>query len=102
MPTKTKRPVSGRKAALICLFVCSCAYAVLLSTRRGKQWADEQTWATVVGGVYLTLGLLAVEDKAAASKALVYFSVSGIPMIVRSLWLQLQTINAINDHLLKK
>jgi hypothetical protein len=36
--------------ALAGLFFSSALYALALSTRTGKRWAQEQTWATVAAG----------------------------------------------------
>lgn len=83
-------PQIDRKLILFGLFGFSTAYAFLLSTKQGKRWADDQTWATVVGGVGLTTGFMALEDKKAANTAFLYFFVAGIPIIFRSLWLQLE------------
>ena len=60
-------------------------YAVLLSTRRGVQFTDRHTWATVVMGCGLVIGFLAGEDRQAAMKALRLFVLAGAPMIARSL-----------------
>ena len=85
----TNRPTIDRKLTLFGLFGFSTAYAFLLSTRRGKLWADEQTWATVVGGVGLTTAFIAAEDRKAAYLTFLYFFVAGIPIVFRSLWIQL-------------
>jgi hypothetical protein len=84
------QPQIDRKLTLFGLFGFSTAYCFLLSTKRGKRWADEQTWATVFGGVALTTAFMAIEDRKAAYMALVYFFVSGIPIVFRSLWIQLE------------
>lgn len=67
------------------LFVSSVLYALALNTQFGRRWAEKQTWTTVVAGVALTTGWLAAEDPQAAKRMLLYFAVSGLPMIVRSL-----------------
>lgn len=87
-------PHIDRKLTLFGLFGFSTAYAFLLSTKHGKRWADNQTWATVVAGVGLTTGFVALEDRKAANLMLIYFFVAGIPIIFRSLWLQLEKWDA--------
>jgi hypothetical protein len=66
------------------------AYAMALNTKQGKRFADRQTWSTVVAGVMLTTGWMALESKRTAWLNFIYFFVAGIPIIVRSLWLQLE------------
>lgn len=83
-----------RKLTLFGLFGFSTAYAFLLSTKTGKRWADDQTWATVVGGVGLTTVFVALEDRKAAHLMLTYFFVAGIPIVFRSLWIQLEKWDA--------
>jgi hypothetical protein len=80
--------------ALAGLAASSTAYALLLNTRTGRRFADDQTWSTVVAGVMLTTGWLAVEDRRAAWLNFVYFFVAGIPVIIRSLWLQIERHDA--------
>lgn len=72
---------------LVGLSVSSTLYALLLSTPFGRRWTERQTWTTVVLGVALTLAWLLAEDPKAARRTLVYFVVSGLPIIVRSLLL---------------
>lgn len=91
-------PQIDRNLVLAGLFGFSTAYALLLSTRVGKRWADNQTWATVVAGVGLTTGFAALEDRKAAHLMFVYFLVAGIPIIFRSLWLQLEKWDATLKH----
>lgn len=88
--TDTNRPQIDRKLTLFGLFGFSIAYAFLLSTKRGKRWADDQTWATVVGGVGLTTAFIAIEDRKAAYMTFLYFFVAGVPIVFRSLWIQLE------------
>lgn len=91
-------PQIDRRLTLAGLFGFSTAYALLLSTKTGKRWADNQTWATVVAGVGLTTGFAALEDRKAAHLMFVYFVVAGIPIIFRSLWLQLEKWDATLKH----
>ncbi len=93
------QPQVNRKASLIGLFAASTAYALLLNTKWGKRWADEQTWVTVVAGTAMTTAFVALEDRKAASMTLLYFAVSGIPIILRSLWLQLERMESALDKL---
>lgn len=88
------------KLALIrsALVFHAIAYAVALSTAEGRRWATRQTWATVVFGVAMTLGFLSLEDRRAARLATQYFIASGAPMIVRSLWLQIQERDEYLNH----
>lgn len=74
-------------------FAASTTYALLLSTKQGRRWADEQTWSTVVAGVGMTLAWLATWRPRAAAWALLFFAVTGIPIVVRSLYLQLEKID---------
>ena len=78
-------PNTHRTLALIGLFVSSVLYALVLNTPFGRRWAEKQTWTTVVAGVVLTTGWMAAEDPAAVKRNLLYFAVSGLPMIMRSL-----------------
>jgi hypothetical protein len=98
MKPAANHPKTNRAFALAGLLASSVAYALALNTRTGKRWADEQTWATVVAGVGLTTAWMAAEDKEHAQRNFVYFAVSGAPIIVRSLWLQLERINRIVDR----
>lgn len=94
MSDTANAPQMHRGLALVGLAASATAYALLLNTRTGRRWADEHTWSTVVAGVSLTTAWLAVEDRKAASLNFVYFFVSGIPIIIRSLWLQLERYDA--------
>lgn len=96
------QPQINRSATLLGLLGCSTAYAFLLSTRWGRRWAEEQTWATVVGGTLLTTGFMALEDRKAAHTTITYFFIAGIPIVVRSLWLQLERIDRAYQHLTKE
>ena len=84
----------GIRAGLIRvgLLLTSIAYALALMHPKGKEWADRQTWSTVVVGVAYTLGWMALEDRAAAEKAQRFFIWSAGPIIARSLALQLDEI----------
>lgn len=81
------------------LFVSSVLYALALNTQFGRRWAEKQTWTTVVAGVALTTGWLAAEDPQAAKKLFVYFTVSGLPMILRSLVLNFLDFEQMIDAL---
>lgn len=86
---------------LVGLGVSSTLYAMLLNTQFGRRWTEKQTWTTVVVGVTLTLAWLMAEDPKAAKKLFVYFAVSGLPMILRSLMLDFvnfeQMIEALTE-----
>lgn len=81
-------------AHLLGALATSTVYALALNTPVGRKWADEQTWATVVAGTALTLGWLATWRPKAAGWALLFFAVTGIPIVIRSLYLQLQKIES--------
>jgi hypothetical protein len=66
----------------------STLYAVLLSTKAGQAWADDQTWTTVVFGVGMVIGWIWMADPGIAETVFGYFAVAGVPIIVRSLVLQ--------------
>ena len=70
---------------LILLAALSTLYAVLLSSQLGREWATSKTWTTVVLGVALVLGGLALYDWWAALEALLFFGVGGLPMIIGAL-----------------
>ena len=72
------------------LLLSSALYAVALTTPTGRRWAARQTWSTVVAGVALTTGWMATESRHAAGLGALYFAVAGVPIIFRSLWLQLR------------
>lgn len=74
----------------VLLGILATVYALALSTRKGKRWAQQQTWATVVAGTGLTLGAIALDDRKLAERTFWYFVVSGLPLVVRSLVLQVQ------------
>lgn len=76
--------------ALGIAFVLATFYALILSTSWGKRWAVALTWTTVVLGDALTLACLALYDREAAINALMFFAVTGTPIIARSLWLDFQ------------
>jgi hypothetical protein len=98
----TNQPQIDRKLTLFGLFGFSTAYAFLLSTKTGKRWADEQTWATVVGGVGLTTAFIALEDRKTAYTAFIYFFVAAIPIVYRSLSIQLEKWDStLNSYLPK-
>lgn len=73
---------------LLILAALSTLYAVLLSTTLGREWATSKTWTTVVLGVVLVLGTLALYAPGSALLALLFFAVGGLPMIVRALVLE--------------
>lgn len=82
-------------------FAASTTYALLLSTREGRRWADEQTWSTVVAGVGMTLAWLATWRPRAAGWALLFFMVTGIPIVIRSLYIQLAKLDRIYDRAIR-
>ena len=100
--SEANQPQINRSLTLLGLLGCSTAYAFLLNTKTGRKWADEQTWATVVGGVSLTTAFIALEDRKAAYTTFLYFFVAGIPIVFRSLWLQLERLDKAYQHLTTK
>lgn len=95
-------PNTHRTLALAGLFVSSVLYALALNTRCGRRWAEKQTWTTVVAGVVLTTGWMAAEDPAAVRRNLLYFAVSGLPMVVRSLVLDFVDFEHLLDALTRE
>jgi hypothetical protein len=91
-------PKISRTSALAGVLATSTAYALILSTPAGRRWAQEQTWATVAAGVTLVAAWMAAEERHAGTHTILYFSVAGVPMIARSLWLQLGRIDAIIER----
>lgn len=81
-------------AVLATLLVTSSVYAVWLSLEGplgGKQWTIDYTWLTVTigcGGIIL-IGSL-VDSHEETSKWLVRFAVAGLPIIWRSLVLDIR------------
>lgn len=93
MKADVDRPKDARGFALAGLLASSAAYALWLNTATGRRWAEEQTWATVAAGVALTTAWAATEDTEGAKRSLLYFCVSGAPIVLRSLWLQLERMD---------
>jgi hypothetical protein len=69
--------------AVTCIF-----YALALSTPAGQRWATAKTWTTVVLGDILVLAWVAAYNWHAAIAALPFFVVGGLPIVIRSLWLE--------------
>lgn len=72
--------------ALIIAALAATLYAALLSTEWGVRITLAKTHYTVIIGVLLTLGCLAIFDWQAAAWAGLFFVITGIPMVVRSEW----------------
>jgi hypothetical protein len=85
-------------AALVFAGVSAVGYALILSTSWGRRWAVALTWTTVVLGDALTLFWLATFDQQAAIKALMFFAVTGTPIIIRSLVLDFQERESVRNH----
>ena len=70
----------------VVLFLVSLLYAILLNTEEGREWADNQTWATVVIGNGIVIAALAVV-LSPIYIAVIFgaFAVAGGPIIYRSL-----------------
>jgi hypothetical protein len=84
--------------ALVAAGVTATGYALILSTSWGRRWAVALTWTTVVLGDALTLFWLWTFNQAAALDALLFFVVTGTPIIVRSLVLEFQEREEIRNH----
>lgn len=98
MKADLDRPKDARGFALAGLLASATAYALWLNTGTGRKWADEQTWATVAAGVALTTAWTAAEDAEGAKRSLLYFCVSGVPIVLRSLWLQLERMERVFER----
>lgn len=101
-----KRDISGADEGFFWAkagaFVSSCGYAALLTTKLGRRIEREHTWFVVMGGVFMTLGWLAAEDKKAASRTFTYFVCTGLPIMARALYLYSKFITDITDREIKK
>ena len=72
--------------ALSLAFLLSICYALFLALTEPGQWLrQEMTWLSVVVGVGMTLGCMALVDVAAAQVAAVFFAVTGAPIVIESL-----------------
>ena len=72
--------------ALALSAVLSTVYAVFLARSDFGLWMrQEMTWLTVVVGVGLTLGGIALVDAAAAGLAVWFFAATGLPIVAESL-----------------
>lgn len=90
------------------IFITCSAYAIWLSINNGTKWgglrwAEEQTWSTVVIGVLIVIAWGSmVDDHTETEKWLLRFTLAGLPMIFRSLTLQLAKIQKANNVLKDK
>jgi hypothetical protein len=66
-------------------FLTTLIYGLILSTRIGRKFTDKQTWATVVLGVVIIVGWIAVVDMDAATLTAKMFLAGCGPIIARSL-----------------
>ena len=72
--------------ALSLAFLLSICYALFLALTEPGQWLrQEMTWLTVVVGVGLTLGGIALVDTQAAGLAVWFFAATGLPIVAESL-----------------
>lgn len=99
-----KRELNGVQRGLpwakVGAVVTGSLYAGLLTTKLGKRIEREHTWFTVMGGVLLTLGWVATEDKKAAERAFAIFVCTGLPIMARAIYLYSQfTDNIINREM---
>lgn len=73
--------------ALALAFALSLLYAAMLAgTDFGLWLRQELTWVTVVFGVGMTLGCIALVDLRAAAMAALFFAASGVPIVGESLY----------------
>ena len=73
--------------ALALAFVLSLLYAAMLAATDFGLWLrQELTWVTVVLGVAMTLGCMALVDRNAAGLAALFFAVAGVPIVGESLY----------------
>lgn len=80
--------------------VSGIVYAGLLTTKAGRRLEREHTWFAVMGGVFLTLGWVSVEDEAAAKRSFGYFVLTGLPIMARAIYLYSQfTDDIINREI---
>lgn len=92
-------PVVSLPIALAgCAITCS-AYAVALSTERGKRWTLNHTEWSVVVGVVLVLIWAALVDWRMAGTMLAFFMAGGAPMILRSYWLRRENDRLVINYL---
>lgn len=77
-------------AALLIALLSASLYAALLSTEWGVRITLAKTHYTVVLGVLLTLGCLALYNWQIAAWALAFFVATGAPMMARSEWFDLR------------
>lgn len=71
-------------------FLASTLYAIALSTKLGMSLTLAKTHYTVIVGVGMTIGFVALVDFDAAALLLKFFAVTGIPIVARSEWLDYQ------------
>ena len=88
--------------ALVGCFVTCTAYALLLSTERGKWATLNLTWATVIVGCALVLGWIATQPPHTALTDLYFFIAGGTPIVIRSLWLLVVNLWALFLYEAKK
>lgn len=84
-PKSNNAPVLLRLSNMIGMLGVSTGYMMLLKTKQGRRINRQYPELVVVLGVVLTLVWLAFEDPRAAGKAFLYFFVSTIPSVARSL-----------------
>lgn len=77
-------------AALAIAALAASLYAALLSTEWGIRITIAKTHYTVALGVLLTLGCLALFNLESALLCLLFFGATGLPMVVRSEFLDMQ------------
>ena len=87
MPTKDEK-------TYIALSAAATGYSAWLNTEKGRRFADDHTWASVVLGTGLVLAALKqMIPPQYWRKVLLAFVVAGTPLVVRSLFRQLTIDN---------
>jgi hypothetical protein len=95
-------PVLPAEISLVgCAVTCS-AYAVALTTKRGREFTNAHTEWSVVLGVLLVIGWFATFDYAAAGWMLAFFVAGGTPLILRSYWLRWEYMRSVIDYQAKQ
>lgn len=79
--------INSEPLVIAATFVTATVYALLLSTREGRRFTVDHTWATVVGGVAIVLMWGSLIDNTAIDWWW-RFAAGGVPMVVRSLLIQ--------------
>ncbi len=80
-------PQVEQSTALLGCFATCTGYALLLCTKKGKWFALNVTWASVILGVSMVLAWIATQPPHTALVDLYFFIAGGTPIVLRSLWI---------------